>query len=342
MDAELIDQGAEQRLREPRVNPAPGTDYEKTLIERWRSAVHFGGPAASAQSREYVSYGVIKLSGALAALFWIALQPTGVVEWSGFALFYCLNIFSITLGYHRYFTHKAFETSLPMRYALGILAQCGVFGSLRHWCADHRRHHVHSDKPGDTHSPHVDSRGRPHGGATGIKHAHMAWAYGGTATNLDLYAKGLIGDPVIDFCHKTRWFWFAFSVAIVPALWGYGWGGADAVLGTVLIAGFLRLTLATHAIFAINSFGHCYGYQNYDTGDQSRNNLFLGYVTLGEGWHNNHHAHPRAAINGVRPHEIDPSGWVILAMEKLGLVWNVQRPDVTSDLIKRPSAGGGA
>jgi stearoyl-CoA desaturase (delta-9 desaturase) len=214
-----------------------------------------------------------------------------------------------------------------MRYALGILAQCGVFGSLRQWCADHRRHHAWSDRPGDTHSPYVDERGKALHGAGGLKHAHFGWAYDGAAvTNMDVYAKGLIGDPVIDWCHKTRWFWFAFSVVIAPALWGYAWGGLAAVPGTVLIAGFLRIALVAHAILGINSFGHRYGYQNFDTGDQSRNNWVLGYLTLGEGWHNNHHAHPRAAINGVRAHEIDMSGWIILAMEKLGLVWNVQRP----------------
>ncbi len=326
MDSETIDRAADPQLRE-RIAEAPvAAPYENSLIERWRSAVRYGGPEARAQRREYLTYGAIKLSGALAALVWIATQPTGIIEWSGFALFYVLNIFSITLGYHRYFTHKAFETSLTMRYALGILAQCGVFGSLRHWCADHRRHHAYSDRPGDTHSPHVDDRGRPMSGASGLKHAHMGWAYGGATTNLDSFAKGLIGDPVIDFCHKTRWLWFAVTLVILPALWGYGWGGSGAVAGTVLVAGFLRLTLATHAIFAINSFGHRYGYKNFAIPDEARNNLFLGYVTLGEGWHNNHHAHPRAAINGVRAHEIDPSGWVILALEKLGLVWNVQRP----------------
>jgi len=139
-----------------------------------------------------------------------------------------------------------------------------------------------------------------------------------------LYGKGIVGDPVIEWAHRTRFFWFAFSVVIAPALWGWAFGGTSAILGTVMIAGFLRGALALHAIAAVNSFGHCYGYQNFKVGDTSRNNLWLGYVTLGEGWHNNHHAHARAASNQVRWWEIDMTAWLIAALEAVGLVWNVQ------------------
>lgn len=298
---------------------------EDLLIQRWKAAIRYGGPDAADRRREHLIYAAIKQGGALAALVWIALRPTGWVEWSGFALFYVLNVLGMSIGYHRYFTHKAFETSLPMRYALGILAQCGVYGSLKRWCADHRRHHTLSDQPGDIHSPWVDGRGQPLKGSAGIKYAHLGWAYDDAMTNMDLYGKGIVGDPVIEFCHRTRYVWFAASVVVVPALWGLALGGPDKVLGTVLVAGFLRVALALHAIAAVNSFGHVYGYQNYTGMDEARNNPWLGYITLGEGWHNNHHANPRAATTRVRWWELDMSAWVIRTMEVLGLVWNVQR-----------------
>ncbi len=306
------------------LHPSAAGSPEDLLIDKWKSAVRFGTSDAADRRREHLLYAAVKQGGALVALLWIALMPTGLVEWSGFALFYILNILGMSIGYHRYFTHKSFETSLPMRYALGILAQCGVYGSLKRWCADHRRHHTLSDQPGDIHSPYVDGHGRPIQGLAGIKYAHLGWAYDDVMTNMGIYGKGLVGDPVIEFCHRTRFFWFVVSVVVVPALWGLMLGGPQAVLGTVLVAGFLRAALALHAIAAVNSFGHVYGYQNYTGMDEARNNIWLGYITLGEGWHNNHHANPRAYTTHVRWWEVDMSGWVVRAMEKLGLVWNVQ------------------
>ena len=308
--------------------PSQGATYEDLNIDRWLSAVRLGGVDAQSRRREHLIYAAIKQGGALAALAYIALRPTGLVEWSGFAVFYVLNILGMSIGYHRYFTHKAFETSLPMRYALGILAQCGVYGSLKRWCADHRRHHAYSDRPGDIHSPYIDDYGHKIEGRAGLKHAHLGWAYGDAMTNMDLYGKGIVGDPVIEWCHRTRWVWFGMSAVVLPGLWGLAFGGPQAVLGTIMVAGFLRLALALHAIAAVNSFGHRYGYQNFKDMDEARNNWLLGYVTLGEGWHNNHHAHPRGYSTQTRWYEIDVSGWIVLAMEKLGLVWNVQRPDM--------------
>ena len=317
------------------VRPAGDKTYEELIIERWRSAVRYGGPDAASRRREHLIYAAIKQGGALLALAYIVLEPTGWVEWSGFALFYVLNILSMSLGYHRYFTHKAFETSTPMRYVLAALAQFGVYGSLKRWCMDHRRHHSLSDKPGDIHSPYVDDYGKAISGRAGLKHAHLGWAYGEAMTNPDLYGKGIVGDPVIEWAHRTRWFWFAFSAVIAPAAWGYLLGGPGAVLGTIMVAGFLRLALALHAIAGVNSFGHRYGYQNFKDLDEARNNLFLGYITLGEGWHNNHHAHARAACNKVRWWEVDMTMWVIVALEKLGLVWNVQRPNTQAQPRQR-------
>lgn len=302
-------------------------DVESPGAGRWKTAVRYGEPDAWRRRREHLFYAAVKQGGALIALVWIALRPTGWVEWSGFTLFYVLNVLGMSLGYHRYFTHKSFETSTPMRYALGILAQCGVYGSLRRWCADHRRHHLLADRPGDVHSPYFDDYGRPLSGLEGIKHAHLGWAYGEATTNMDMFGQGIVDDPVIDWCHRTRYVWFAVSVVVIPALWGLALGGFEAIAGSVMVAGFLRVALALHAIAAVNSLGHRFGYQNFKGQDESRNNLLLGYLTLGEGWHNNHHAYPRAATTRLRPFELDLTGSLVLALERMGLVWNVQHLD---------------
>ena len=121
--------------------------------------IQFNTAESRNKIREHLFYLVAKNGGALTAIYWIATQPTGWVEWTAFAAFYVMNILSMSIGYHRFFTHRAFETSMPMRYAIAILAQLGIFGSLRRWVAEHRRHHALSDRSGDIHSPYFDGHG---------------------------------------------------------------------------------------------------------------------------------------------------------------------------------------
>jgi stearoyl-CoA desaturase (Delta-9 desaturase) len=250
------------------------------------------------------------------------------VEWTAFAAFYVMNILSMSIGYHRYFTHKAFETSRPMHYAIAILAQLGIFGSLRRWVAEHRRHHAHSDRSGDIHSPYFDDHGTQLTGFKGWKYAHLGWVFNHSITSEAVYGKGVADDAAILFVDKYRIPIFFISVLVLPTLWALAFGAPEAILGTVLIAGFLRSIVALHAIACVNSFGHMYGSQRYGDGrDQSRNNWWIALISLGEGWHNNHHGHPRAASTRIAWYEIDMTAWVIWTLEKLGLIWNVRWPD---------------
>jgi stearoyl-CoA desaturase (delta-9 desaturase) len=283
-----------------------------------------GGDEVRAKNREYAFYGITKNAGFFVAIWWMVTQPTGWVEWSAFFTLYAANILGMSLGYHRYFTHRAFETSLPMRYAIGILAQLATFGSMLKWIADHRRHHATSDKEGDIHSPMVDPHGTKMTKWKGIAHAHYGWVFHETATDIAFYGKGLTDDPVVMFCHRTRFFWYGVSVLALPALWGWALGGTEAILGTVLIGGFFRIQMALHAIAAVNSFGHSYGAERFETNHTAKNNWFLALVTLGEGWHQNHHVHPRAAESGFTWYEVDVTGYIIRLLEKMGLVWNVR------------------
>jgi stearoyl-CoA desaturase (delta-9 desaturase) len=289
------------------------------------AGVLHGGRAATAKRIEVTFYALIKQGGGLIAIWYALTHSTGWVEWSGFALFYVLGILSMSLCYHRYFNHRAFETSRPMQYVLGIWGQLGAYGSLRNWCIDHRRHHGRSDRPGDVHSPHFDEYGRPISGRKGFRHSHLGWLWDDSTTDPKIYGKGLIDDPVVTFCHHTRMFWFVISFTLIPAAWGFFLGGPDKILSTILIAGCLRMSLNLQFIALVNSAGHTWGRQRFKGEGTSQNNWFIAILTLGEGWHNNHHAHPRAANAGMAWYEIDMTNWVIWVFEKLGLVWNVNR-----------------
>ncbi len=298
--------------------------------------VHHGGPAARMKRIEVTFYAILKQGGGLVAIWYALTHQTGWAEWSGFLVFYVLGILSMSLCYHRYFMHRAFETSRFMQYVLGIWGQLGAYGSMRLWCIDHRRHHGRSDRPGDVHSPHFDAYGRPISGRKGFRHAHIGWLYDDTTTDAKIYGKGLVDDPVVTFCHHTRFFWFVISLLLLPALWGYYFGGPDAIVGTILIAGCLRMALNLQFIALVNSAGHMFGRQRFKSEGESRNNAFIAFLTLGEGWHNNHHAHPRAANAGMAWYEIDMTNWVIWAMEKTGLIWNVNR--VKLEDVEAPAA----
>lgn len=290
-----------------------------------KPGVLIGGKPARAKQIEYAILGALQVGGGMAGLWWALTQPTGWVVWSAFIAGYLIINFGLSVGFHRYFTHKAFETSSFMRYFIGITGQMSCQGSVKKWAADHRRHHAFSDQPGDLHSPVVDGHGRPMKGVKGILISHMGWLWDNAHTDIPVYGKGLVGDPAVEFCHRTRWLWVAVSLVIFPAAWAMAFGGVEDVVGTVLIGGFLRTFIFLNGVMGTNSLAHSMGYQRFKDVGEATNNWFIAILTLGDGWHNNHHAQPRAASNQIGWWELDFNGWTIYGMEKLGLVWNVQR-----------------
>jgi stearoyl-CoA desaturase (delta-9 desaturase) len=144
-------------------------------------------------------------------------------------------------------------------------------------------------------------------------------------TDETVYGRGIAGDSVILFVDRYRIAIFLISVVGLPMLWALAFGAPDAIIGTILIAGFLRSVLALHAIACVNSFGHMYGSKRLEVRGEARNNWLIALFTLGEGWHNNHHANPSAAGTSIVWYEIDVTGWVIWVLEKTGLIWNVRR-----------------
>ena len=223
---------------------------------------------------------------------------------------YWLRIFAIGAGYHRYFSHRAYETSRAFQLVLAAMAQTTAQKSVLWWAANHRDHHLHSDTELDVHSPR----------RFGFVYSHLGWIFSRRQEMTNF-------TRVADFARYPELMWLhryelapPFALAILCFAVA-GWPG--------LIVGFFWSTVAVyHATFCINSVAHLVGRRRYVTGDDSRNNWLLAIVTMGEGWHNNHHAYQSSARQGFRWWEYDPTFYLLKLLERLGLVWNLKRPTV--------------
>lgn len=284
-----------------------------------------GGPDVL---RKRIEYGIILASlllGSVGAVWWMLGHPVTWIEVSSFLIGYCVINVGVGMGLHRYFSHKSFETYPAVRFVLGMIGCFSVQGSLRDWIADHRRHHAHTDECGDTHSPVVDGHCHDTSTLGGLLHAHFLWLFDNTSTDLRVYGKDLLADPMMTFFHRTRWVWPILSLVVLPGLYGYVLGGAEHAWGSILVGGFLRTFVFLNFVLAVNSIGHAFGSERFPQGNHSKNNMVLALLTFGDGWHNNHHRHPRNAYAGLAWYEIDVNGSLIGLLERLGLAWNVVR-----------------
>jgi stearoyl-CoA desaturase (Delta-9 desaturase) len=241
--------------------------------------------------------------------------------------FYVITCMGVTLGYHRMFTHRAFEASRPFRAVIAILGSMAIEGSVITWVADHRKHHAFADVDGDPHSPHLAGPGF-WGGVKGLWHAHVGWLFEtvGTAER-ERFAPDLVKDRGLRVIDRLFPLWITLSF-LIP--FGLGWligGGFTAALTAVLWGGLVRVFLLHHVTWSINSVCHFFGRKRFAVDDESRNVFWLAPLSMGEAWHHNHHAFPTSAFHGLRWWErlTDPTGLVISLLEKLGVVWNVVR-----------------
>jgi stearoyl-CoA desaturase (delta-9 desaturase) len=243
-----------------------------------------------------------------------------------FAIVYVLTGFGVTVGFHRHLTHRSFATGRVLRGILAALGSAAIEGPVISWVADHRKHHAYSDEQGDPHSPHVGHGGGLRGTLKGLLHAHVAWLFVHTERgSKQRFAPDLMGDPVIRFVDRTFFIWAIVGLAIPFGL-GVALGGTVvAGLTGLLWGGGVRVFLIHHVTYSVNSLCHVFGRQPFNTKDESRNLSWLALPTLGEAWHNNHHAFPTSAEHGLRRRQIDPSALVIRTLERLGLVWDVVR-----------------
>jgi stearoyl-CoA desaturase (Delta-9 desaturase) len=239
---------------------------------------------------------------------------------------YVLTGLGITVGFHRLFTHRSFQTTPAVRYLFAILGEMAVEGTVVSWVANHRKHHQFSDRSGDPHSPHADYGDGFVEGLKGLWHAHTGWLFDrGATADRNRYAKDLLDDRGL---RVIGWL-FVPIVALsflLPGLVGWWWiGGRYGFFAGLVWGGVVRILLLHHVTWSINSICHYWGRRRFLVQDESRNVWWLSWLSFGESWHNNHHAFPSAAFHGLRPREIDPGGWVIKALERFGLAWRVVR-----------------
>lgn len=278
----------------------------------------------------------------LAALFVAVVLAWGWgITWVELALLigmYLLTGLGVTIGYHRLFTHKSFETGAIVTTILGVLGSMAVEGSILRWAAFHRRHHRFSDRDGDPHSPHTahnDEHGSLSGILKGFCLAHVGWMFRVEQSDVPTYVPDLRRSRLIRFLSATFPVWVAASMLIPAAAGGLlagSWSGA--FLG-FLWGGLVRTLLVHHVTWSVNSVCHLWGTRPYQSPDESRNNVIVGVLAFGEGWHNNHHAFPTSARHGLTWWQLDLSYLLIRAMQRAGLVWNVRVPSPERLTAKR-------
>ena len=258
----------------------------------------------------------------------VVLLWNRLVGWSDLAIFafmYFITLIGITVGFHRLFTHHAFEARAPVRIGLAALGSMAVQGPVIGWVADHRKHHAFTDDDGDPHSPHGHGTGI-RGALSGLLWAHMGWLLteDGRADQ-NRFAPDLVEDRGISAVNALFLPLVLLGLAIP---FGLGWlitGTIAGALTALLWGGLVRLFLAHHMTWSVNSICHYFGHRRFQTADQSTNVWWLSLASMGESWHHNHHAFPRSAFHGLRRWEVDVGAVVIRVLERLGLVWNVVR-----------------
>lgn len=240
--------------------------------------------------------------------------------------FYLVSGFGVTIGYHRLFTHRSFKPRRALKIALASAGSLAMEGSLIGWVANHRRHHVFSDRPGDPHSPHeYDGKGFA-GPLRGFFHAHVGWLFKVNATSAERFAPDLVRDNDVAVISRLFPLFAVFSLA-APFFLGWAWSGTiGGALTALLWAGAARMMLLHHVTWSVNSICHMFGSQPATDKDSSTNFAPLGVLSMGEAWHNFHHAHPRSARHGALPHQMDPSAAIIRVFERAGWASDVRWP----------------
>jgi stearoyl-CoA desaturase (delta-9 desaturase) len=239
------------------------------------------------------------------AIFWVDVQP---IDWIICGALYVIRMFGITAGFHRYFSHRSFKTSRGFQFILAFLGQSSAQRGVLWWASKHRQHHKYSDTEQDIHSP-VQH---------GFWFSHVVWIFSKRGLTEDYSSiKDFQKYPELALLEK----WERFPPFVLAVLvWAVaGWSG-------LIVGFFVSTVLLFHGTFTINSLSHVFGKQPYVTGDHSRNNLFLAIITLGEGWHNNHHHFPSSTAQGFHWWQIDVTYYILKALSIFRIVWDLRLP----------------
>jgi stearoyl-CoA desaturase (delta-9 desaturase) len=239
--------------------------------------------------------------------------------------FYVLAGHGISIGFHRLLAHRSFSSCRTLKVVLVALGSMAYEGGPIGWVANHRRHHVFSDTAGDPHSPQHHGGGLA-GQLKGLWHAHLGWLFTARSTSSRRHAADLLADRDIVVLDGMFPMWCALSLALP---FGLGWllgGTLGAAVSALFWAGLVRVCVLHHATWSINSVCHMFGRRPFTTRDRSGNVGVLAVVSMGESWHNGHHAFPRSARHGLLPGQLDTSALLIRGFERMGWVSNVHWP----------------
>jgi stearoyl-CoA desaturase (Delta-9 desaturase) len=264
----------------------------------------------------------VPFAGFAAALLLLWHRLVGPADLAILVFMYTISALGTTVGFHRLLTHRSFRTHKPIEYLFAILGSLSAEASAIRWVAIHRMHHGCADHEGDPHSPYGFGSGLA-SSLRGLWHAHVGWLLSrGPRPDMRRHAPDLVEDRGMVLITKA----FPLIVAagvFVPSLVGYLLGGPRGALTGLVWGGLVRIFLFHHASFSVNSICHFLGTKRFDTDDHSKNVFWLALPSMGEAWHNNHHAFPRSARHGLRWWELDISAFVIRGMRRVGLAWDV-------------------
>ena len=293
-------------------------------VRLWRAFVAWfdtGAPSpATDESRDSVDWArivpFVAMHLACLGVIWVGASPVAVAV--AVALYF-LRMFAITGFYHRYFSHRTFKTSRPAQFLFAALGASAVQRGPIWWAAHHRHHHAHSDREQDVHSP----------VQRGFLWSHMGWFLSKRHFAPDLgRVRDLMAFRELRLLDR---FDILVPFALALALFGLGgvlearWPELGTSSGQMLVWGFFISTVACyHGTYTINSLCHAWGGRRYATRDESRNNFWLALITLGEGWHNNHHHYPMSVRQGFFWWEIDVTYYVLRGLAALGVIWDLK------------------
>jgi stearoyl-CoA desaturase (delta-9 desaturase) len=271
----------------------------------------------------------------------MTIAPLGAVFWAIAALwgrgigatdlwimtgFYVFTVTGVTVGLHRYFTHKSFRAVQPLRWLLGVAGSMAVEGDLISWVATHRRHHAYADEEGDPHSPHLVQTAGFRGTLQNLWHAHMGWLFEPEKTDKERWAPDLVKDPMISGISRRFPLFVILSFTLPPLIGLIVTGTFHGMWSAFVWGSLVRIFVLHHMTWSINSICHFYGRRPYDTDEQSRNVWPFSLLSFGESWHNNHHAFPSSAFLGLRWWQVDIGGYTIRSLKFLRLVRDVRSP----------------
>ena len=282
---------------------------------------------ASARAKKVVALVTIGIPalGFAAAIYLMLSGHAGVTDYVLFAVFYAIQMFGITIGFHRYVAHKSFKTSRFFEGVLMISGSMALEGPLLFWVSTHRRHHRYADEEGDPHSPNLSGE-TFWGKLRGLWYAHIPWMLSDKESRTTVFAPDVVRDRRLYSYNRTYPIWALLGL-LAPAVIGWAVGGTlMAAFSGFIFGGLARVFVANQAAWCVGSVSHMIGSRPFANRDDSANNWPVAFFTFGEGLQNNHHAFPGAYRHGMRWWEPDLSGWVIAILAKAHIVWDLHMP----------------